>query len=101
MSVDDMAVYALDFKIIENTVADLFIVAESIVMTFLFMVGLLVSYEISLESSHGALVEERGVRSAPEIEVIVAGCVSVFRFGVSVEGGTHKLFGALQQAFST
>ena len=51
--------------------------------------GFFVGDEVALKGSHLALVEERTIRTAPQIDEIVDGIFSLFRVGVRLEGCTY------------
>ena len=59
--------------------------------------GLLVSHEIALKCSHLALVKERTVRTAPEIQEVVDGIFLLGWVAVLLEGGTNLHAGIVHQ----
>ena len=57
MAVDDVAVLALNTKLVQNHVHHLGIVAHGVIGTLDLLVGLLVGNEVALKGGHLALVE--------------------------------------------
>ncbi len=59
--------------------------------------GLLVGHEIAFKCSHLALVEERTVRTAPEIQEVIDGIFLLGWVAVLLEGGTNLHAGIVHQ----
>ena len=71
MTVDDMTVFAFHPESVHYIVDYLLIVTQLEVVALLLIMCRLVGYEVALEGSHLRLVEQRAVRSTPQIEEIV------------------------------
>ena len=67
MTVDDVTVGARNLEGIHNVVYNLLVVAQLEVVAFLLVVRSLVGYKVAFECSHLRLVEQRAVRSTPQI----------------------------------
>ena len=89
VSVDDMAVLACHSESIHDCVCYMFIVAQLKIVALLFRMCCLVGYEVAFEGSHLRLVEERAVRSAPQIEKIINCIISFLRSIVVLECRTN------------
>lgn len=57
MSVDDVAVFSFHSEFIQNHVADIFTVAQGVIIAFHFFMSFLVGQEITFEGSHFTLIE--------------------------------------------
>ena len=100
MSVDDVAVFSFHSEFIQNHVADIFTVAQGVIIAFHFFVRFLVGQEITLEGSHLTLIEGRRVLSAPQIPDKVSGkCFFRIIFFCKISC-TDELAYALEQGFS-
>ena len=71
MSVDDVTVLAFNAEFVQYHVADVFAVAQLVIIAFCFHVGFLVADEIPLEGCHLVFVEGGRVFSAPQVPHIV------------------------------
>ena len=65
MAVDDVAVGLRYMEFVHDHVDNLFVVAHTEIVAFLFLVGFLLGKEIAFEGRHLGFVEEGTVRSAP------------------------------------
>ena len=85
MAVDDVAILALHLKLVKDAVGRGLVVTQGIVEALVLLVGLLLGQEVTLESSHLRLVEERTVGSAPQVAEVVDGLLAQFRIAVLLE----------------
>lgn len=67
MTVDNMTIFAFHPESVHYIVDYLLIVAQLEVVALLLVVCRLVGYEVALEGSHLRLIEQRAVRSTPQI----------------------------------
>ena len=91
MAVDDMTMGALHAKLIQNLVADLLFRPQRVIGALLLLVRLCVGDESPLESSHLALIEQRGIRTTPKIPDIIASEGQLLRLARLEIGLTHQL----------
>ena len=97
VSVDDVPVFALHAESVHDAVAHFGIVAQPVVGTFYFLVQRLVGEEVALEGGHAAFVEERALRSAPEIPKVVFSPFLIGFGGICGEGRAHDHADALHE----
>ena len=100
VAVDDMSVRPSDAKSVHDMLANLLVVTQFEVVALMLNMCFLVFDEIALEGSHLRLVEERAVRTAPEIEEIINGIVALHRVGVALVSGAYQMPDGLHQIFS-
>ena len=91
MAVDDMAMSSLHTKLIQDLITNLLLRPQRIVGTLLLLVRLRIGNEETLERSHLALIEQRGIRTTPEIPDIIASESQLLRLSRLEIGLTHQL----------
>lgn len=97
VAIDNVAVTALDAEMIEDVVDDAGIVTQEVIMAFRLLVRRLVFNEVSLESSHLALIEEGAIDAAPKVPKEVAGGLALVSGSGVVVSGTHYLLDAVHK----
>ena len=97
MTVDDMAVGPFHLKGVKYVVAYLLVVTQFEVISFLFLVNILVLKEIAFECGHLRLVEQWTVLAAPQIQEIVDGVIAQFCRCVVGESRAYELSRLLHQ----
>ena len=91
MAVDDMAMSSLHTKLIQDLITNHLLRPQRIVGTLLLLVRLRIGNEETLERSHLALIEQRGIRTTPEIPDIIASESQLLRLSRLEIGLTHQL----------
>ena len=82
-----MAIGTLHTERVHDAVANLSIVAQLEIESFLFLVRRFLGEEIALKGGHLRLVEQGGVLATPQIEEIVDGILALVVGGVGLESG--------------
>src|SRR5574344_527997 len=89
MSIDDVAVRTFHAERIHDGITDGFIVAQTEIGAFLLLEGVLVGEEIAFEGGHLALVKQRRVFAAPEVQEIIDGILAFLYRCIGGECGTY------------
>ena len=90
MSVDDVAVVALDTELAEQKVGSAVLIAQGIVAALVLLHHGLVLQEVTFEGGHTVLVEGGGVLTAPQVPQVVDGKLMQLGLAVGRAGGTYE-----------